>query len=61
MIIHPTLMAIFKWCVIRHGSKNGHQKTIFLKEFELHAQNLLIVLGSKLTLIRKRKMLIDDE
>lgn len=53
MIIHLTLTPIFDWCVVGHKSKNGHQKAKCLKEFELHAQNLLTSLDSKSTLIGK--------
>ena len=37
---------MFEWCVVRCGSKNGHYEDMCLKEIELHAQNLLIILGS---------------
>jgi hypothetical protein len=37
---------IFEWCMVRCGSKNGHQNDICLKEFELRAQHLLTILGS---------------
>ena len=33
------------------GCKNGHQKDMCLKEIGLHAQNMLIVLGSIVNII----------
>ena len=38
--------AIFKWYLVKCGSKNGHQKVLCLKEIGLHAQNLSDTLGS---------------
>jgi hypothetical protein len=44
---------IFKWCMIRCGSKNGHQKHIIcLDEIGLHAHNLLTIVGSIVINIR---------
>jgi hypothetical protein len=37
---------IFDWYVIRCGSKNKYQKDMCLKESELHAQNMITILGS---------------
>ena len=37
---------MFEWCVVRCGSKNGHQKDMCSKEIGLHAQNLLTIQGS---------------
>ena len=43
---------IFEWCVLRCGSKNGHQKDIMhFKEIGLRAQNLLTILGSIFNMI----------
>ena len=42
---------IFDWCVIRCGSKNGHQKKKCLKEIGLHAQYLLTILGPIVSII----------
>ena len=43
--------AIFEWCVVGCGSKNGYQKNMCLKEIGLHAQNLLTILGSIINII----------
>lgn len=48
-------MLIFEVCVVKHGSENGHQRAMCLKGFALHAQILLTILGSKLTLIGNMK------
>jgi len=37
---------IIKWYVVKYGSKNGYQKDMSLKDIELCAQNLLIILCS---------------
>ena len=37
---------IFEWYVIRFSSKNKYQKDMCLKESELHAQNMITILGS---------------
>ena len=42
---------IFKWCVLRYGFKNEHQKDTSFKEIRLHAQNLFIFLGSVVDII----------
>ena len=42
---------IFKWYVVKCGSKNGYQKDMSLKDIELFAQNLLIILGSIFNII----------
>ena len=42
---------IFKWCVVRSGSKNGHQKGTCSKVIELHAQNMLGSLAPILNMI----------
>ena len=28
----------FEWCVVRYGSKNGHQKIMCLEEIAIHGQ-----------------------
>lgn len=38
--------AIFEWCEVMHVSTNGHQNDTCLKEIGLHAQNMIIILGS---------------
>ena len=38
--------AIFEWFVIMRVSTNGHQNETCLKEIELHAQNMMTILGS---------------
>ena len=39
---------IFEWYVVRCGSEIGHQKGVMpFKEFGLHAQHMLTILGSK--------------
>ena len=35
---------ICEWCVLRCGSKNGHQTDIFLKEIGVLTQNMLTIL-----------------
>ena len=30
---------IFEWCVVRYGSKNGHEEEICSEEIGLHARN----------------------
>jgi len=48
MVTFPKQTAIFEWCVVQCGRKNGHQKGIrCLKEIELHAQNMITILGSR--------------
>jgi hypothetical protein len=47
---------IFQWCVVRCGSKDGHQKEISLIEIGLHAQNLLAILGSIVNIIGETYM-----
>ena len=42
---------IFEWHVVRWGSKNGHQKYMYLKEIGLRAQNMLTILGSLVNMI----------
>jgi len=42
---------IFEWHVVRCESKNSHQKNMCLKEIRLHAQNMLIILGSIINMI----------
>jgi hypothetical protein len=42
---------IFKWCVVSSGSKNGHQKDMWSKEIGLCAQNVRIILSSKVNKI----------
>ena len=42
---------IIKWYVVKCGSKNGYQKDMSLKDIELYAQNLLIILGSIFNII----------
>ena len=38
---------VFEWCVVRCGSKNGHQKGIMcFKEIGLHVQTLVTTLSS---------------
>ena len=37
---------IFKWCVLRCGSKNGCQKNVCFKKIGLRVPNLLAILGS---------------
>ena len=34
-----------KWCVVKHGCKNGYLKDTCLKEIGLHTQNMLIIIG----------------
>ena len=40
---------IFKWCVVMRGFKDKHQKDTCSKNNELHAQNMLTILGSIIT------------
>ena len=47
------LTPIFKWYVVRCGSKNRHQKHMHLKEIGLGAQTMLIILGSVVNIIRR--------
>ena len=35
-----------KWCMVRYGSKNGHQIEMCIKEIEPSPQNLLTILDS---------------
>ena len=37
--------------MVRVGSKNGHPKDMYLKETGVRAQNLLIILGSIVSII----------
>lgn len=46
--------SIFELYVVRRGIKKGHQKYLYLKEIELHAQNLLSILDSKVNMIAER-------
>ena len=46
LITHFTWTPIFEWCVVRCDSKSIYQKDICLQEIGLHAQNMIIVLGS---------------
>jgi hypothetical protein len=39
---------LFEWRVIRCESKDGHQKDMCSEEIELHAPNLLPILGSEI-------------
>ena len=43
---------IFKWYVVRCGSKNGHQNDTWLKDIGLCAQNMLSILGSLINLFK---------
>ena len=38
MVTYFKWTPIFDWYVVRHGSKNGHQKYTCLKDSGLHAQ-----------------------
>ena len=38
--------------MVRCGSKNGHKTDVCLKDIELHAQNILTILGSIVNRIR---------
>ena len=38
------MVTLFEWCLVRCGSKNGHQKDMCSKEIRLYAQILLTVL-----------------
>ena len=40
--------------MIRCGSKNKYQKNVCLKESELHAQNLITILGSIVNIMGRR-------
>ena len=43
---------VLECCVFRCRSKNWHQKDMCLKEVGLHAQSMLIILGSIVNMIR---------
>ena len=41
-----------EWCVVRCGSNIGHQKgNMCLKEFKLHAQNMIIILHLSINIV----------
>ena len=42
---------MFKWCVVRCGSKTRHPKDTNLKEINLHARIMLSMLGSIVNII----------
>ena len=44
-VTYLTQTPIFEWCVVKFTSKNGHKKSKCLKEIELRAQHLLIIVG----------------
>ena len=44
---------IFEWCVVRCGSKNGHQINIRIKEVALRDQNVLTILNWVVNVIEK--------
>ena len=46
LVTYIKYQPIFEWSVVRCGSKNRHQKDIYLKEIGLCAQNLLAILSS---------------
>ena len=43
----------FEWYVVRCGSKNGHQKCVYMNEVTLHAQKHDTILGSIINIIVK--------
>jgi hypothetical protein len=46
LVTYYYLTPIFKWYVVRYGSKNKPQKGSSLKEIGLHAQNMIVILDS---------------
>ena len=45
LVTYPNWTPIFHWCVVRCGSKNGHQKDMCTKDIGLCAQNLFTIQG----------------
>lgn len=42
---------ILEWYVVRHGSKNEHQRVVYLKEIGPHVQNVQTILSSTINVI----------
>jgi hypothetical protein len=41
---------VFEWYVVRCGSKNKYQKNMCLKEIGLRAQNMLLIISSRVNI-----------
>lgn len=50
-IISLNMTGIFKWYVVRRAAKNKNQKDMCSKETAVHAQNMITILGSIMTII----------
>ena len=57
-VTHLEWTCLFEWRVVKDGSKNGHQKDMYVREIWLQAHDLLIVLGSIVNLIRRTYKII---
>ena len=52
MVTYLKYYLVFEWCVIRHGSKNGYQKT-WLKEIGRRVQNMITIMGLLVDMIER--------